>query len=109
MPRRVLTLWYHRAFLSYTETVSASSDEISLIVDTESVHVFPQDTLHINSDLWKLIRVADGPLGFEETGIVAGIASVFASAQISLFYVSTFTTDFTLVRRSALARLLSLC
>jgi len=44
-----------------------------------------------------VLRVADGPLGFEECGIVADFASVLADERISIFYMSTFLTDYLLI------------
>jgi len=51
------------------------------------------------SDIWNVISVNDGPLGFDEAGIVASLAKPLAHADISLFYMSAFTTDHILVRK----------
>jgi hypothetical protein len=40
----------------------------------------------------------EGPIPFSETGILASLASPLAEAQISLFALSTFDTDYILVR-----------
>lgn len=42
--------------------------------------------------------VVDGPLDFGQTGVLAGIARPLAAAGISIFAVSTFDTDYVLVR-----------
>ena len=52
---------------------------------------------------WSAIQVA-GPLDFSLTGILANIARVLAEAQISIFAVSTFDTDYVLVKSDRLAR-----
>jgi len=44
----------------------------------------------------------EGPLDFALTGILAGIAVPLAEAGISIFAISTFDTDYVLVRESAL-------
>lgn len=46
---------------------------------------------------WRAFEVA-GPLDFSLTGILASIATPLAAAGVSLFAVSTFDTDYVLVR-----------
>lgn len=46
----------------------------------------------------------DKPLGFDEAGIVSSIADPLASAKISLFYISTWSTDYPLVPTSDVTR-----
>ena len=41
-----------------------------------------------------------GPLDFSLTGILSDIASVLASQKISIFAISTFDTDYILVKRN---------
>jgi hypothetical protein len=52
---------------------------------------------------WRAIKVA-GPLDFSLTGILATLASPLAEAGISLFAVSTYDTDYVLVREVDLGR-----
>jgi uncharacterized protein len=52
---------------------------------------------------WRAIKVA-GPLDFSFTGILAALAGPLADAGISLFAVSTFDTDYVLVREVDLER-----
>jgi len=46
---------------------------------------------------WKCIKVK-GPLDFNLTGILAGISDILFQANISIFAISTFDTDYILVR-----------
>ncbi len=73
-------------------SISRTADELTLICDSK---------LEIASERsesgWSAIQVA-GPLDFSLTGILAGIASVLAQAEISIFAVSTYDTDYVLVR-----------
>lgn len=46
---------------------------------------------------WRALKV-EGPLDFNLTGILAGIANPLARAGISIFAISTFDTDYVLVR-----------
>jgi hypothetical protein len=55
---------------------------------------------------WRLLRVA-GPLDFSLTGILAGIAAPLAEAGVSIFAVSTFDTDYIMVKQEDLAKALS--
>jgi hypothetical protein len=52
---------------------------------------------------WRGFAVA-GPLDFSLTGILASIASPLAVAGVSLFALSTYDTDYVLVREADLER-----
>ena len=52
---------------------------------------------------WRAFKVA-GPLDFALTGILASLAGPLAEAGISLFAVSTFDTDYLLVREADFER-----
>lgn len=52
---------------------------------------------------WRCLRVR-GPLAFELTGILASLAVPLAQAEVSIFAISTYDTDYILVRREQLAR-----
>lgn len=45
---------------------------------------------------WRALKVK-GPLDFALTGILAGLANILAQANISLFAISTYDTDYLLV------------
>ena len=49
---------------------------------------------------WSSIKVL-GPLDFGLTGILAGISTVLAEEGISIFAVSTFDTDYILVKKDS--------
>ena len=50
---------------------------------------------------WRAFRVA-GPLDFSLTGVLLTIAQPLADAGVSIFAVSTYDTDYVLVKESAL-------
>jgi hypothetical protein len=56
-----------------------------------------------SSSGWRAIAVA-GTLDFALTGILASLAEPLAAADISIFVVSTYDTDYLLVKDAALAR-----
>lgn len=51
---------------------------------------------------WRCLRVA-GRLDFSLTGVLASIAGPLAAANVSLFAISTYDTDYVLVRGENLA------
>jgi hypothetical protein len=51
---------------------------------------------------WRALRVA-GRLDFAMTGVIASIAAPLADAGVSLFALSTYDTDYVLVRDASLA------
>jgi hypothetical protein len=50
---------------------------------------------------WRCLRVA-GRLDFSMTGILASIAGPLAAAKVSIFAMSTYDTDYVLVREESL-------
>ncbi|HSN87420.1 MAG TPA: ACT domain-containing protein [Thermoanaerobaculia bacterium] len=52
---------------------------------------------------WRCLEVK-GPLDFSLTGILASLATPLAEAGVSLFAVSTYDTDYVLVREESLDR-----
>jgi hypothetical protein len=52
---------------------------------------------------WRTFQMA-GPLEFSLTGILAAIATPLANAGVSIFAVSTFDTDYVMVKEENLAK-----
>ncbi|MBN2386618.1 MAG: ACT domain-containing protein [Anaerolineales bacterium] len=77
-------------------TATRSETELS-IVAPESLHLAAERT----ERGWACIRV-EGPLDFDLVGILAGLTGVLAEAGISLFAISTFDTDYILVKADRL-------
>ena len=94
MPSWALEL--HEGFVSITRT----PDELSIVCAQEAV---PPDT-KVEED-WRAL-VIPGPIPFEETGVLAALATPLADAGISIFAISTYDTDYVLVRASDLERAL---
>lgn len=51
---------------------------------------------------WAVLRL-QGPFAFDQTGILASFATPLADANIGIFAVSTFDTDYVLVKTARLA------
>ena len=73
--------------------VGVTDEEISLVCPTPLV---PQNAI-AREDGWRAFRV-QGVLDFSLTGILARISSVLANAQVGIFAVSTYDTDYILVK-----------
>ncbi|MEW5872513.1 MAG: ACT domain-containing protein [Chloroflexota bacterium] len=52
---------------------------------------------------WRVLQV-QGPLDFSQVGVLASITVPLAKAGVSLFALSTYDTDYILVKESALER-----
>lgn len=50
---------------------------------------------------WRVLRVA-GPLDFSLTGVLAALSTALAQAGISIFAISTFDTDYLMVKEPTL-------
>jgi len=81
-----------------SEVLQASFFSITR-TDKELSIVIPQ-SISLDSDKketdWRCLEVL-GPLDFSLTGILAGISDVLAKAEVSIFAISTFDTDYILV------------
>jgi hypothetical protein len=79
-------------FVSITRT----GDELSTVCPKALVPYNVQA-----SRSWRCLRVA-GPLDFTLVGVLASLASPLAAAGISIFALSTYETDYLLVREAQL-------
>lgn len=74
-------------------SITRTKDELSIVapesMDIQSVQSEPG---------WGCFKV-HGPLQFNLTGILAGLASVLSDVGISVFAVSTFDTDYIFVKQ----------
>lgn len=80
-------------------TLSATDREVSLVCETAYV---PASALGCE----KVFRAFEimGQLDFSLTGIVSGITSALAKSKVSVFVISTFDTDWILVKEAKLER-----
>ena len=80
------------SFLSITRT----TDELSIICPAGEI---PADAKHERG--WRVLKLR-GPFPFTETGILASILTPLADAKIGILAVSTFDTDYVLVKAAQL-------
>lgn len=79
--------------------VSVTDEEISLVCPTENA----PDSCEAREDGWRCFRVC-GVLDFSLIGILSRISGVLAQANIGIFVVSTYNTDYILVKKENLQR-----
>lgn len=79
-----------------------TDEEISLVCKTEDA---PEKTTE-REDGWRCFRI-EGQLDFSLTGILSRISAVLADAGIGIFAVSTYNTDYVLVKARDLDRSVS--
>ncbi|MBR6022708.1 MAG: ACT domain-containing protein [Kiritimatiellae bacterium] len=80
----------------------ATDGEKSLVCPTELV---PAHTLAM-ADGWRGMRV-EGPLDFSLVGVLSALSGVLAKAQVGIFAISTFDTDYLFVKEADLGRALA--
>ena len=80
---------------------SRTDEEFSLVCPSEAA---PENAIR-REDGWRAFRV-QGSLDFSLTGILAGIAAALAEEGIAIFAVSTYNTDYVLVKEKEFSRAL---
>lgn len=78
-------------------TVSRTAEELSLICAESRMP--PADRAEGG---WRALRL-HGPFAFDEVGILSALLAPLAAARIGIFAISTFDTDYLLVKAEALA------
>lgn len=74
--------------------IGKTDEENSVVCRTVDA---PQNTIE-REDGWRAFRI-EGILDFSLTGILAKIATLLAEEKIGIFAVSTFNTDYVLVKK----------
>ena len=84
----VPTGFLHKPFFAVTRT----SDELSIVLSEKAIS--PEWESEMG---WRMLKV-NGPLDFNIVGVVASISAPLAEAGIPIFVISTFDTDYLLVK-----------
>ena len=82
--------------------LSKTDEELSLVCESQ----FAPANTTAREDGWRAFRV-QGVLDFSLVGILAKLSALLAAHGISIFAVSTYNTDYLLIRAEALERALS--
>ena len=83
--------------------IGKTDEELSLVCRTEDT---PSLTIE-RDDGWRGFRI-QGTLDFSLVGILAKISGILADHKISIFAVSTYNTDYVLVKEENFDRALSI-
>lgn len=83
-----------RGFFSLTRT----ADEITLVCEEGNV---PQQEAIQTEDGFAMFRI-EGQLDFSLIGILADISGILAGEKISIFCISTYDTDYILLKKDQL-------
>ncbi|MFC0470317.1 ACT domain-containing protein [Halalkalibacter kiskunsagensis] len=90
-PTEEIPSWAGRGeFISMTRT----NEELSIVCPTSDV---PNNLLKDVEHDWKCIKI-EGVLDFGLTGILSSLANPLAENNISIFAISTFNTDYLLIK-----------
>ena len=83
--------------------VTRSSDELSIVCEEHvcDEHRLPKD-IRVEPG-WVALQL-EGPFPFSMTGVLASFLQPLAEAKIPIFAISTFDTDYVLVKRENLER-----
>ena len=79
--------------------IGKTDEELSLVCRTEDT---PQNTIE-RDDGWRGFRI-QGVLDFSLIGILAKLSGILASHKIGIFAVSTYNTDYILVKEENFER-----
>jgi uncharacterized protein len=89
-----LPAWAGSGFTSITRT----ADELSIVCEERHLPADPGGVELKADHGWALLRL-HGPFPLDAIGVLASVARPLAEAEISLFAISTFDTDYILVKR----------
>lgn len=97
---RIPDLPENTAFYSVTIT----ADELSIVCKQSEIE--SDDNIRIDRD-WRIFRI-NGMLDLSMTGIIAGVSELLSEDRIPIFVISTFDTDYMLVKNENMNRTITL-
>ncbi len=83
--------------------IGKTDEELSVVCETKLV---PGDAEQCDSG-WRAFRI-QGVLDFSLTGILAPIAAILAENKIGIFAVSTYNTDYLLIKQESFQKALGI-
>jgi hypothetical protein len=85
-------------FGSGFRSITHSDSELSIICRSNQV---PEEIEHEGD--WRGIEV-EGPLAFDQIGVLSGLLDSLAEAQVPVFVTSTFQTDYIFIQEHHLSK-----
>ena len=95
-PKVRLPDWFPGA--AELQSMTRTNDELSLVLEEGAV---PEGQLAERS--WRAFKV-EGPLDFAMIGVMARLSTALSEAGVSLFAISTYDTDYVLVKEDSLLK-----
>lgn len=93
-PKADVPAWVGGSLVSVTR----SPNELSILCEESLV---PEGVSHAGG--WRALEV-DGPLAFTMVGVLSSVVGPLAEADVSVFVVSTFDTDYVLMHEDDLPK-----
>ncbi|MGG7212376.1 ACT domain-containing protein [Clostridium nigeriense] len=85
---------FQEEFFSITRT----DDELSIVCLQDKI----KEDIKCEKD-WKILKI-EGPLDFSLLGILSRISTLMANNDISIFAISTYDTDYILIKEESIKR-----
>ncbi|ORX93369.1 hypothetical protein K493DRAFT_302735 [Basidiobolus meristosporus CBS 931.73] len=82
-------------FFSFTRT----AENASLILSEPCLSLFPPGSLNFCGGSWSILKIEDVAFAFEQCGIVRDFTEKLKNLGISIFYLTTYHTDYLLVNQ----------
>jgi hypothetical protein len=79
-------------------SITRTRDELSIVCKQTDIN--PDDNIMTDKN-WKILKIS-GPLDLSSVGIIADISSLLKSWKIPIFSVSTYDTDYILIKNQNL-------
>ena len=83
-------------------SITRTSDELSIVCSQDDI----PNEIKCEKD-WRILKI-EGPLDFSLIGILASISTILAQTGISIFAISTYDTDYILVKNNDIDNAISL-
>lgn len=97
-PTKTIPLW---ALNCDVFSITRTDEELSIVCPSECLPINEQ-IKEVEND-WKCIKV-EGVLDFGLTGILSSLANPLAENKVSIFAISTFNTDYILVKSHSIEK-----
>jgi hypothetical protein len=83
-------------------SITRTAEDYTVVCPIESI---PGGDKAIFEGAWKCLKI-HGPLDFNEVGVISSLTGVLSAANISVFVLSTYETDYILIKRMYLEKAL---
>ncbi len=81
-------------------SLTRTPDELSLVCPEDDL---PPSVDSVVQRGWRAFAI-EGPIPFDETGVIASVSAALAAAGVPVFVLSTYDTDLVLVREADVAK-----